>query len=55
MKAVQYVRIADVIVIAPLLIYASIKIGVKTPLGIALLVVGILTLIYNSINFVENA
>ena len=54
METVQYVRIADVVIIAPILIYAGFKIGIETPLGILLVLIGIGTLFYNGYNFYDN-
>lgn len=53
LPAVQLVRIADVLFIGPLLLYA----GTKTTgtLSRALTVVGVLTIAYNGVNFYREA
>ena len=51
---VQNVRLLDVFVVAPFLVYASTK--ATTPiLKNGLFVLGALTLIYNGYNYLENA
>ena len=53
MKTVQYIRLTDVAVITPILMVASFKIGLDTPLGIAVMIIAVATLFYNGINFLN--
>jgi len=50
---VQKVRLLDVFVIAPVLIYASTKKELNDPLRLAILGIGVATLIYNAHNYMK--
>lgn len=54
MISTQNIRIIDVILISPILIYAGYKFGWKSWLGIALIIIGIGTLVYNGYNYLKN-
>ena len=49
----QIVRILDVLIIGPWLIYIALKLDIPKYFKIGLLVIGILTIVYNLINFIE--
>jgi hypothetical protein len=52
----QYIRLADVFVIAPILVYTGAKYYKQLPnyLAIALIVIGVATFIYNGNNYLRN-
>jgi small basic protein len=50
----QVIRVFDVLVIAPILIYAGYKLGAKSWLGIALIIIGAGTAVYNGMNLVRS-
>lgn len=51
---VQSVRLLDVFVIAPVLIYAGTKKELSNPLRYTLIAIGAATLIYNGLNYIKN-
>lgn len=53
MISTQNIRLVDVFLIAPLLIYAGTKKDLATWLRIALIGIGIATLLYNGINYLK--
>ena len=50
----QSVRLADVFLIGPIVIYAGFKIGLKSWLGMALILIGLGTIVYNGVNYLKN-
>ena len=52
-QQVQTIRLIDVFVIAPIVIYAGYKTNDKF-LKLSLYVIGIATLVYNGTNYIEN-
>jgi hypothetical protein len=51
---VQEVRLIDVFVIAPFLIYVSNNKNLSKPIRLGLFVIGVSTLIYNGHNYLKN-
>lgn len=51
---VQDVRVLDVVIIAPFLIYVSMRKELSKPLRLMLLGLGVATLIYNGYNYLKN-
>lgn len=49
----QIIRLADVFLIGPILIYASFFKTLPTPLRILLFVIGVATIIYNGRNYIK--
>jgi len=52
--SVQDVRLLDVFVIGPFLIYAGMQEGISKPIRIGLVLFGVATIIYNGHNFLKN-
>jgi hypothetical protein len=50
---VQTIRLIDVFVIAPILIYASTRERINKPTRYAILAIGIATLVYNGHNYLK--
>ncbi len=50
---VQYIRLIDVFVIAPLLIYVGFKYKMPNYIKWSLILIGIFTLIYNLSNYIK--
>lgn len=50
---VQTIRLIDVFVIAPILIYASTEERINKPTRYAILAIGIATLVYNGHNYLK--
>jgi hypothetical protein len=50
---VQTIRLIDVFVIAPILIYASTQDRISKPTRYAILAIGVATLIYNGHNYLK--
>lgn len=54
MISTQSIRLIDVFIIAPFLIYAGTRKGVVIWLSLALIIIGFATLMYNGINYLKN-
>jgi hypothetical protein len=56
LEQTQYIRLADVFVIAPILVYTGVKYYDVMPkhLAIALIVIGVATAVYNGNNYLKN-
>ena len=52
-KDKQTVRVIDIAVIFPILLYAAFKVGLGKPLGIAVLIIAVATLVYNGANLIQ--
>lgn len=50
---VQIIRLIDVFVIAPILVYASTQENINKPIRYALLGIGIATFVYNGHNYLK--
>lgn len=54
LDTVQLIRLLDVFLIAPILIYVGTRKGIATWQRVALIIIGILTLLYNGVNYIKN-
>jgi hypothetical protein len=56
LEQTQYIRLADVFVIAPILVYTGVKYYDVLPkyLAIALIIIGVATAVYNGNNYLKN-
>lgn len=52
--SVQDIRILDVVVVAPFLIYVSMRKELPRPIRLMLMGLGVATLLYNGYNYIKN-
>ena len=50
----QKIRLMDVFLFGPLIIYGGFKLGIRSWLGIALVIIGIGTIVYNGNEYLKN-